>query len=208
MMECAGSGLRTCPRLYNRWIVPASTLITADNLAKALHIPVDRIHALIDAGYICGFPIDKSKKIIKVVKSNPPEDIPDRVVDRISIVLWMLGLDKGYQPNFSLHVERRIMRIAKLPVVQRTEQAVKLIRRYRDAEAIVEAVSLARAGDVAMVEIKRQSAKHKLKMAILAGIDARSQDRAQAQAQAQARQAHDRSPASQRSRRGEHVESK
>jgi hypothetical protein len=149
--------------------------VAPSELARSLSIPLDRIMALADAGYLCKVPCPAKYGVgYRIAKSSLPKDLPPRVIDRISIALWLLGLDQGrYQPVFNFYIEREIMRIAKLPLIQRTEQAVKLIRRYRDAEEIVSAVSRIRAGDAAAIEIQIRSEKYKRRLALLAGISDR-----------------------------------
>jgi hypothetical protein len=73
-------------------------------------------------------------------------------------------------------MEIEIHRIAKLQEPARTEQALRCLLRYRDAEAIVVAVSKMRAGDVAAMEIKRLSNNYKRKLARIAGIDGLAND--------------------------------
>jgi hypothetical protein len=181
--------------------------VTPLDLSEALDIPIDRIQALADAGYLLKIPY-KNGNGYRIAKSNPPKDLPPRIVDRISIALWLLGIDRGkYQPIFSLYIEREIMRIAKLPLIQRTEQAVKLIRRYRDAEEIVSAVSRIRAGDAAAIEIQIRSEKYKHRLARLAGITDRKMIQAPTPLPPHRRKNGAQSPTSQRSLQAEHVES-
>ncbi len=86
-------------------------------------------------------------------------------------MLWLLGIDNKYIPVFNFHIEKELMRIAALDEPMRTEQALKMLLRYRDAETIVKAVAKIRSGDVAAVEIQRLNYKYKRKMEKLAGVD-------------------------------------
>ena len=163
------------------------------DLARALDIPADRIRALIDHGYLCTVKNGRRKRndsIIDtelVLKSNPPSSIPQPIVDRQNVMLWLMGLDdpRGY-PRFNKHMEMEIHRIAKLPDPVRTEQALRLLLRYRDAESIVTAIAKMRAEDVAAVEIKRLSGNYKRKLAYMAGIESRATQTQQAPAPVQA----------------------
>jgi hypothetical protein len=124
------------------------------------------------AGYLCT--VKGKLGGYKVVKVSPPERLPARIVDRISVALWLLGLDRHkYIPRFNVHVECEIQRIVRLPPMQRMEQAIKLVRRYRDAEEIVEALTRARSGDIAAEEIKHLSAGFKTRARWLAGLEER-----------------------------------
>jgi len=152
-----------------------SQTVSPYRLAAALDIPVDRILALADAGYLCL--VGRKDRQLRldsdrVVKFPLPErPIPIRVVDRISIILWLLGLDEGSTfPCFDKRVEMEIMRIGRLKEPMRTEQAIRMILRYRDAEELVATLAKARAGDVASVRIKTLSRGYKMKMARLAGL--------------------------------------
>jgi hypothetical protein len=152
--------------------VPLPTLVSVRRLADALDIPVNRIRALVDAGYLCTVPNQANRGGYRIVKSNPPDKIPERVVDRASVMLWLAGMDKGRTvPVFNIYIEKEIMRIAKLDEPFRTEQALKMLLRYRDAETIVEAVSKARSGDVAAAEIARLSNNYKRRLARMGGLE-------------------------------------
>jgi len=144
--------------------------VTVATLARQLNVHTNVIRAMVSAGYLCTIP-SASWPGYRVLKSNPPSKIPDRIIDRASVVLWLMGIDDKYMPVFNRHIELEIHRIAKLPEPQRTEQALKMVLRYRDAETIVKAVSKMRSGDVAAVEIQRLSENYKRKMERLAGID-------------------------------------
>ena len=151
--------------------MPLPTLISASRLAAALDIPVNRIRALVDAGYLC-IVNSCDGKSYRIVKSNPPDKIPARIVDRASIMLWLAGMDKSRMiPVFNVYIEKEIMRIARLQEPFKTEQAIRMLLRYRDAEEIVKAVSKARAGDVAAVEIERLSARYKRQLAKMSGLE-------------------------------------
>ena len=160
--------------------VPSSGFtVSLSRLAQTLDIAPDKIKALADAGYLCTTRGKFGQRLI--VKVSPPERLPPRVVDRISVALWLLGLDKGrYQPCFSQSIETEIMRIARLKEPMRTEQSIRMILRYRDAEELVATLAKARAGDVASVRIKSLSHGYKVRMARLAGITDQS-DRTQSQ---------------------------
>ena len=164
--------------------VPSSGFtVSLSRLAQTLDIAPDKIKALADAGYLCTTKGKFGQRLI--VKVSPPERLPPRVVDRISVALWLLGLDKGrYQPCFSQSIETEIMRIARLKEPMRTEQSIRMILRYRDAEELVATLAKARAGDVASVRIKSLSHGYKVRMARLAGITDQS-DQIQSQADRQ-----------------------
>lgn len=144
-------------------------------LAAALDIPVEKVFLLAEMGYLCSVdvrdgPVEMPNN--RIVRFPLPEiKIPIRVIDRASILLWLLGLDAGSTyPVFNSYIEQDMIRIARLPEVQRTEQGLRMLLRYRDAEEIMKAISRARAGDMAAVLIQKQSKKHKRKMERLMGI--------------------------------------
>ena len=151
-------------------------LISPSKLASTLDIPVARIHALANAGYLCKVPcrdlFRKGDDYYHIVRSRPlPKNLPVRVVDRASILLWLMGLDVGRTfPVFDIYIEMELQRIAKLPMIQRTEQAIKMLRRYRDAEEIVAALAKAGSNNVAAAEIKRLGKGYKMEMLRLAGL--------------------------------------
>ena len=156
--------------------VPSSGFtVSLSRLAQALDIAPDKIKALADAGYLCTTRGKFGQRLI--VKVSPPERLPPRVVDRISVALWLLGLNQGkYQPCFNKNIEMEIMRINRLKEPMRTEQAIRMILRYRDAEELVATLAKARAGDVASVRIKTLSRGYKMRMARIAGIATPDQD--------------------------------
>lgn len=66
-----------------------------------------------------------------------------RVVDRVSMLIWLTGMDSvdpRRSPEFSLVMEREAKRVAKLPEPARTDAALLLLGRYRDAVEIADAL--------------------------------------------------------------------
>lgn len=66
-----------------------------------------------------------------------------RHVDRISMLLWLCGLDTPnpmQSPMFDVVMEREARRVAKLPEPARTDAALLLLGRYRDAVEIADAL--------------------------------------------------------------------
>lgn len=66
-----------------------------------------------------------------------------RHVDRISLLLWLCGLDTPNPmkaPLFEVVMEREARRVSKLPEPARTDAALLLLGRYRDAEEIANAL--------------------------------------------------------------------
>ena len=153
-------------------VVSSKFTVTVANLARQLKVHTNVIRAMVDAGYLCTIKMkDTTWPGYRIVKSNPPSRIPPRIIDRASVMLWLLGIDNKYIPVFNFHIEKELMRIAALDEPMRTEQALKMLLRYRDAETIVKAVAKIRSGDVAAVEIQRLNHKYKRKMEKLAGVD-------------------------------------
>lgn len=66
-----------------------------------------------------------------------------RYGDRISMLLWLCGLDTPdprQSPMFDVVMEREARRVAKLPEPARTDAALLLLGRYRDAVEIADAL--------------------------------------------------------------------
>lgn len=138
---------------------------TPSNLAKALDIPVNRILALADAGWLC---IVKGPGYKRVAKADPFKT-KIRIVDRASILLWLTGNDQTI-PVFNTYIEKEIMRIARLPEPMKTEQAIRLLLRYRDAETLAAAVLRAGSAGVESIQRLRESERLKSRARYLAGI--------------------------------------
>lgn len=144
-------------------------------LAAAFDIPVDKIFHLAEMGYLCLVDVKDGPTCVpdeRIVEFPLPEiEIPVRVVDRVSILLWLCGLDEGTSyPVFNKYMEMELIRIARLPELQRTEQGLRFLLRYRDAEAVMKAVARIRAEDMAAMLIQGKSQQHKRKLEKLMGI--------------------------------------
>jgi hypothetical protein len=163
--------------------------VTVAELAHAIDVPASKIRLLMDAGYLCAIPVVTAEgaRYQKIAKGSPGKPVPllVRVVDRVSILLWLLDIDLGKRvPAFNKYIEMEIMRIAKLPDPIKTEQAVRLLLRYRDAETLAAAIMRAGAAGIENVERLRKNKKLKRAIRRLAGIEQR-ENRRQAQAQTQ-----------------------
>ena len=140
-----------------------------------MDVSVQKIYALAEMGYLC-LVTDDGKPIRsfgdRIVRFPLPDiRVPIRIVDRASIMLWLAGMDEGSTfPRFSKFIEVELMRIARLPQPQKTEQALRMLLRYRDAETIVKALAKARSGDVAAVQIQKLSARYKRRLMRISGI--------------------------------------
>src|SRR5208337_973338 len=168
---------------------PRGKTVTPAALAEAFEIPVNRILALADAGYLCTVHYPKHPR------DNYPVSIirpPAQIVGRSAIMAWLTGLDEGLGsdhrrrdgrriPVFSRYVEREIMRIAKMPEPVRTEQAIRLALRYRDAETLAEVLMKASAATIENIARLRKNEKLKHRLRIIAGLELSKQSR-QAQA--------------------------
>lgn len=85
--------------------------------------------------------------------------------------MWILGLDQGkYYPSFSLNLEKEIMRIRYLDEPQRTEQAVRILRRYVDAETLVKAAAKIRKPDIETERRLKKSDKLKEEITNMLGL--------------------------------------
>jgi len=152
-------------------------------LAKSLMIPHTSILALVDAGYLRAVPFENGSYGYWIVKGEPPS----RVIDRMGLALWMLDMDseqskvketdrvkmgarKNPLPRFSANIEKEIMRIVKLPEPVRTEQALRMILRFRDAEDLVVALAKAKADDIARIEKEKLSRRYRYKMNLKARL--------------------------------------
>lgn len=148
--------------------------VTISELADAVGVRGEVIEALADAGYLCAIPIEGPSGVYnRIAKGQPGKHPPTmiRVIDRASILLWLLDLDRGARvPEFNKYIEVELIRISRLPDPQRTEQSLRLLLRYRDAEVIMQSVARIRAGDMATVLIQQQSKKHKRKLEKLMGL--------------------------------------
>ena len=128
--------------------------------------------------------------------NTPPEYMPFRLVDRISVALWLMGIEPiKYYPSFSLHIEKEIMRIKSLDEPQRTEQAVRILRRYVDAETLVKAAAKMQSPDAETDRRLRKSEKLKHQITDTLGLTTRQTRSRPVPAQ------DDRSHSSDRSRR-------
>lgn len=66
-----------------------------------------------------------------------------QAVDRISMLLWLTGMDSPdprRAPAFDVHMEKEARRVAKLPEPARTDAALLLLSRYRNAVEIADAL--------------------------------------------------------------------
>lgn len=119
-------------------------------------------------GYIMN-PIGVHRLLSVIQMKNHPG-----TTDRISLLLWLLGLDtpdvRKYPP-FHKHLEEEIERIAKLEEPYRTEIALRLALRYRDAEQIAEVITKAKIKDVETLERKNRAAALKGKITKLARLE-------------------------------------
>ena len=115
-----------------------------------------RVHPKL--GYILN--PDSTMRLMRVIQvMNHPYPI-----DRISILLWMTGLDDPdprKMPRFSEQLEKEIMRITRLPDPMRTEQAVRMVLRWRDAEAVAKVLVSASKEDVEQQAKWHQDRKEK-----------------------------------------------
>ena len=160
--------LRISPAIVKR------NTVTIGDLADALGVRREVIEALADAGYLCTVPVNGPCSVYdRIAKGKPGKSLPTmvRIVDRASILLWLMDLDRGVSvPTFNRYIEMELIRIARLPDPQRTEQGIRLLLRYRDAEEIMKSVSRMRAGDMAAVLIQKKSKAHKRKLERIMGI--------------------------------------
>lgn len=148
-------------RLSKKTVSPAS-------MARSLGIPLDAVLNLCRAGYLCTVK-SRSGMGFRIVRSFPLDKLPPWIVDRMSVVLWMIGLDDhARMPMFNKRIEMEIMRIARLPDPARTEQAVRLVLRYRDAEEVAKAILKARDGDVIQADMEQKAYRYKYRIAALA----------------------------------------
>src|SRR5208337_4993021 len=171
---------------------PRGKTVTPAALAEAFEIPVNRILALADAGYLCTVHYPKH------TRDNYPVSIirpPAQIVGRSAIMAWLTGLDEGLGsdhrrrdgrriPVFSRYVEREIMRIAAMPEPVRTEQAIRLALRYRDAEILAEVLMKASAATIENIARLRKNEKLKHRLRIIAGLELSKQSRQAQEAQA------------------------
>lgn len=75
----------------------------------------------------------KLRQRLKEARKRPP-------ISRRRILMWLMNLEMGDGTKplpFNRMLELEVRRIAKLKDPMRTEQAVRLLNRFRDAEAIV-----------------------------------------------------------------------
>ena len=148
--------------------------VTIGDLADAVGVRPEVIQALADAGYLCTVPVEGPCSVYDRIAKGQPGKYPPtmiRVVDRASILLWLLDLDRGVRvPEFNVYIETELIRIARLPEPARTEQSLRVLLRYRDAEVIMQSVARIRAEDMAAVLIQRKSKQHKRKLEKLMGL--------------------------------------
>ena len=128
------------------------------------NIPAERDPAL---GWVVN--LKNCGKLLTALKIN----VHRRPMDRVSMMLWLMGMDSidtREMPRFEVENERELIRIARLDDPMRTEQAIRFLLRWRDAETIVQAIERMQVDDVRAVDRKVAAEKLRHKAGMLAGI--------------------------------------
>jgi len=177
---------------YNRTVARPKSTVRLIELAHALDIAPSKLIALADAGYLNVYrpkkrdPNSPRYSPTLTAKANPETLL--RVIDRGSIVLWLSSLDRTLPtPGFDVHVEKEIMRIAKLEEPFRTEQALRMVLRWSDAEKVVTAIRLAKEPDVEFLWAQIRATRLRMRLNALAALDHDKRSRGGKQAHANRR---------------------
>jgi len=155
------------PNIPLRWL-PRPGILKLNDLVELC-----RRHGISVAKDSCMGPVLGVKQAGKLMRLVQQITYP-RAIDRYSLMLWLCGIEPVKLreiPAYLPLAEKEIRRVSKLPDPQRTEQAIRLLSRFREARKIVE-VLLKWSKELDGVEERMKWIKEKeIRLMKAAGID-------------------------------------
>jgi hypothetical protein len=173
----------------------STKLVPVTELAHTLNISMAQMRVLIEGGYLHirpnprGHNKDWSTWMVEGMDPVGQVDLSDKEVrfklykrlqsarrpvpvHRMWIALWLMSLDSPYtQLPFEKKVEAEIRRIVKLKEPMRTEQATRLMLKFRDARLLAELVTSGGLEGVKRAYRRNQARLMMDKVYKLAGLD-------------------------------------
>jgi len=117
--------------------------------------------------------LNRILKILHLKKYQSP-------IDRVGMMFWLAGLespDPHKMPAFNKRAEMELIRIAKLREPMRTEQAMRFVLRWRDAETIAKSILGASVDQVIAADRQRKAAWLKNRVEGIVGVKGIIDDR-------------------------------